>query len=64
MAAFAPFERLDGSVVMQRLLRWSVVVQTGEAVQRLPQILGAVEVVRVEHLRDVSVKTPNDAMSL
>jgi len=64
MALLPSFERLDGSFVMQRLLRYSVVVQPDEAVQRLLQVFGAMEVVRVEHLRDAPVKALDHAVGL
>ena len=49
---------------MQRLLRDSMVVQRDEAVVRSRQILGAVEVVRVERLRDAPVKALDHIVGL
>ena len=64
MALLPSFKRLDGSFVMQGLLRYSMVVQPDEAVERLLQIFGAVEVMRVEHLSDAPVKALDHAVGM
>ena len=64
MILLPAFECVDRCLVMQRLLRYSMVVQPDEAVERLLQVLGAVEVVGVEHLRDAPVEALDHAVGL
>lgn len=48
----------------QCLLRQVVVVQPNKPVQRLPQVLGAVEVVRTQHLTESSMEALNHTVGL